>query len=547
MTMAFAPILWTPQASADNTGVPDLTTLAGIEIPNPVSGAIVYVNDTGGGPSTGDFYYLSLANGAAVSLPNVVNTSLGTTARWIKSNITSNSASPSALTYLSQPNWFIDPINGNDANAGFPSSAPIKTLAELQRRWGINGTLNPTGGICTVMIVNSLPSTDPLTRIPNVLGGKILAFQGTPVQQSTGNITTATAPAGNASWILNAAFSGGIAANLERRLRITSGGNAGNIVWIKKDLGASNARVTEPANSFVPPVSNAGGFPTLGVIANGDAYAIETLPNITLACETANVDTNSLIVFTDLTVASRGGFGCSGAVFFYDCLFNTGFTPTAFPVAPALSVLCNCNAKTSGGNLGGVVAGPGSQIQVFAGGSTSAHEVLAYGVSGGLLLVDMRAVAQDGGMGVVAGQGGALLFGTARTYDATNHAINNPDGSGLVVDPSGTVVVKQVDDTSTFIKGSGHSGHGAFIASGGMLAMSATAQGNTTVTGTAGDFDLNAGTATVKSIDYTSNALTVAIAQTWANLVAALPAGFGGTAVNIATNARIVSQAAAHP
>lgn len=75
------PSVWNPMASA--TVVTDLATLEGVNIPIGVDGLVVFVE------STNDYYWFSLASGAAVDGFNVVTTSRGGASRWIKSGITS--------------------------------------------------------------------------------------------------------------------------------------------------------------------------------------------------------------------------------------------------------------------------------------------------------------------------------------------------------------------------------------------------------------------------------------------------------------------------
>lgn len=78
------PSVWQPIAAANN-GVPTGAYLAGIKIPVPQDGIYVWVIDpAGGGPSTGNFYILSLLSGAIVDGFNVIETSIGGLTRWIR-------------------------------------------------------------------------------------------------------------------------------------------------------------------------------------------------------------------------------------------------------------------------------------------------------------------------------------------------------------------------------------------------------------------------------------------------------------------------------
>src|SRR5258706_8155736 len=85
----FATGAWNAYSNATFTGVPDISYLSGLQIPQPFEGFLVYVVDTGGGPGSGDYYYLSLTSGAPLALPTVVATERGGATRWLKTGITS--------------------------------------------------------------------------------------------------------------------------------------------------------------------------------------------------------------------------------------------------------------------------------------------------------------------------------------------------------------------------------------------------------------------------------------------------------------------------
>lgn len=77
------PSVWSPAPSAAD-GVPNLSYLSGVQIPVPEDGIAVFVTDTGGGPTSGANYRLSLLSGAVIAPPLVVGTFLGGATRWLQ-------------------------------------------------------------------------------------------------------------------------------------------------------------------------------------------------------------------------------------------------------------------------------------------------------------------------------------------------------------------------------------------------------------------------------------------------------------------------------
>lgn len=165
-------------------------------------------------------------------------------------------------TVIAQASWYVDSVNGNDQNAG-TVTAPLKTLAELQKRWEAKKTLGAT------TITLSGATTEALT-LQATLGGT-LTVSGTPTIIYAGTVGAYQAQAvPNDARLTDAGIgaAGGWSANVQRRLRLTSGAGAGAIAWVLKDLGSNVARVSQ----FVL-MTGAAANP-----APGDSYVIETLP-----------------------------------------------------------------------------------------------------------------------------------------------------------------------------------------------------------------------------------------------------------------------------
>ena len=89
-----------------------------------------------------------------------------TAKRWIQTSETSHCLDSAFLT---QNEWHINPVTGNDTNTGKTAATALKTYAQWQLRVGTWTILSPTGGKVTIFIDNDLPVDDPIT-LRNFLG-----------------------------------------------------------------------------------------------------------------------------------------------------------------------------------------------------------------------------------------------------------------------------------------------------------------------------------------------------------------------------------------
>lgn len=77
----------------------------------------------------------------------------------------------------STPAWFIDPVAGNDSNAGTSSAHPLKTWLELIRRYG---TYSPTfrTTVTITFLSSQADNSDPVILSPVLANGASLILQG---------------------------------------------------------------------------------------------------------------------------------------------------------------------------------------------------------------------------------------------------------------------------------------------------------------------------------------------------------------------------------
>lgn len=176
--------------------------------------------------------------------------------------------------YLTQTDWFIDPVNGNDANDGATAATALQSPGEIARRW--NGRVfSPL-----VMTVNVTYLAGTYTE-PLVLSGcafimpTTVTIQGVMVQQYSGSISVFTNanPGGNVRSQLQDNAMPNFAVHAQRRLRMTSGGAVGQCTFVCPTAGGG------------PTIANVGQFTASSVstqtnpLAN-DTYVIETFASV---------------------------------------------------------------------------------------------------------------------------------------------------------------------------------------------------------------------------------------------------------------------------
>ena len=169
--------------------------------------------------------------------------------------------------FLTQSTWYVDSVNGNDANTGATAGTALKTLAELTRRFQARLLAQDT----TINLSGTF--TNFLSLRCSITQGKTLTVQGTMTQASAGSITAAFvayAPATNVDAKLTDATQTW-ATQVDRRIRMTSGAAADSIAWVLKDLGANVARVSQFVLRGI-----AGNSGKMVTPAQNDTYVVET-------------------------------------------------------------------------------------------------------------------------------------------------------------------------------------------------------------------------------------------------------------------------------
>lgn len=418
-------------------------------------------------------------------------------------------AGPSdAFDVASQPDWVVDPVNGNDGFSGVPGS-PLKTLSEWVRRASSVDRL--TASSMTVTILSSLNAGDYPMGVIRV-GNCNLVIQGSPTPVQTGTYTTVVQcnPATNVPYsITDTALSSASfwsahvsnTASVGRRLRTTSGPNVGNVVWPAKDLGAKSCRVSAPMVLDL----DAGSFAaTLGALTTGDPYVLEQIPMTNGMAVTFLTDQNE--------GASKGSssFGQARVVFkdlgfpgIDQSLFTTpGVIRSNHDVADFCAQVaffgCDVGAQIMAGSV--YCCNCRFNYQEFSNGQSTIHAGLAAVQFGGIeyhagsrsCSLDLRFLIQGSGLGPgLAIHGGSYpqfssfgIFDCTHGIDMYNHGLELSTGL-----------------SSYEIFGSGNSGFGIRFISGAFGKFS-SASGTRTLTGTSGDLRVGTVTRTWGQVPY---------------------------------------------
>jgi hypothetical protein len=222
---------------------------------------------------------------------------------------------------VTQTAWFVDPVNGNDANNGQTAATALKTDAERQRRIGPAPFW--TQAEYHIRYLNDLPTTDPVLIVGQLvnpatniyLHGNQVSGQGKAVLASLAvdaitaqNTATNTPLKFTSNGIVTSWTADGL---LNQRCRMTSGAGLGGYVWPMLDLGAKQAQMSETEATAPSSFSNPFTFPTTAFLpALNDTFVVESL--VTLGA-----------VYVDLT---GGSSGASTNAVILDSLAFTGYT-----------------------------------------------------------------------------------------------------------------------------------------------------------------------------------------------------------------------------
>lgn len=465
------------------------------------------------------------ADGFAVVAPAVGS------GRWIRRGL-------GAEKWRAQSNWRIDAVAGDDEADG--NATPLKTQAELFRRWGPSPHLNPpaveysTGSPgrfyfpTIITLLTSLPQSDPHAmpdgiRLNN--NGRLI-FKGTVTTARTGTLSSVVAlnrSTNQAVSVTDTALTSW-SADICQRIRVTAGANAGSTGWVAKDLGSKAARISPPSKlNYDSDGDTRAAFVTVtpSTFSNSDAYALQTLPRMYWGLQphvNAGFERSSafgLVRYEDLEIATTSAHPVMGNLgnaysFFVGCKINgNGLFTGAYLRSSSNSAFLNCSFSD------GFLVYPQTEAVIVASG-LSLGDVFT-----GFVVLDADFLVQGAILRVTMG---ACRMGLVGVYDSPSDGcvVGSFDANHF---PGAGVTNVTSHYPAHLLYGSGNAGVGLRVGAGGQFCYASTIPA---ITGSGGDFRVGNSSLAFSGVD-----------QTWTNFAAAKPGGFGGSLVNLANLASL--------
>jgi hypothetical protein len=435
-----------------------------------------------------------------------------------------------AETFVRQTSWFIDPVNGNDANDGSTAATALKSDDERVRRMGENPVwfasayhLRYLNDIDTVTIGGRVA---PGTQI--FLHGSATDGQGQSILY-TGAVDAVVAlnRAGNQPIEItsNALPVSWAASGLVfSRIRLTSG-TIGAKGWALKDLGAKAARCSEfnVAGSYVFPFAEPTGAATPNA---GNTFVVERLTVIAklfihLNCgRTATASAQVIVESLDVGNEVLSGNAIVNAIF-DGCIVRNASTTNGLFGQLSLDA-CNLAGASAAPTTWNPPRAP--RIQIFGGCSTIAGTVNLQSLAVGVV---QRFISQGGRIVCVAPQAndvGGMGISQIGIFD---QAVAN----SMVV-KGGALVLS----TGFIIWGSGNNGFSIDIRPASQILYTSgglTVAANFPIVSAGGDVTMANGRSSIPAFDQAASAYTAVRVLSFANIVATVGAGgfcaVGGT------------------
>jgi hypothetical protein len=455
--------------------------------------------------SVKDYFIFNSTCSLAADGINIVQPTTGP-GRWLRECV----ASP---TWLQQAVWYIDPANGlaNDENNGLTSITPLKTIAELKRRFVM--PILPQVHM-TIYIQSNCPSSDPwniTAAIPTRSNGSdplpwILVIGATTIVHS-GTISGVTAK-NRATNTPNGIVDGSVSwtTYINKPLRITSSAipaHIGALSWVAKDNGSGSARVSTWYNY--------SGYSTLPGISGditpsiNDIYSALQFPNITIGKvdviqEGRDDSYSATLVFKNLITNGYSTFAAEYGLLFIECQINDA--PYTFNTVKCI----NCFSRDSYSPM------PGS-LMLYAG----LQIATTVPSMGSIVYMSLDNMSQGCQMAAI-GEAGTLRVDAACCFDSNMDGCDVHTGGFLYIHPFVDISVLG------YLWGSGNTNYGVNFHQGSKCVYSAIP----TITGNQGNFMVSDRT-TVRPFNDSTGAYASAVSCTWSNLAAATPGGFNNS------------------
>ncbi len=430
---------------------------------------------------------------------------------------------------ITDSDWYLDPVNGDDTNDGLSALTPCRTWAHIRDTiWGCGARLMQW---TYVHIMSSQPDdTDPL----DTLDGKLHTFYGLTFTaygyQSTvrsGTITALTTRNRdtNVPWdMTDSGQAGTWTTDLLQRVCIVGGDRDGDTAFVAKDLGTKKCRIS----GFVHHYDYAQSTPQVG-----DAYEVQALPSV------YNTTNSPAFVVEFEMVTMESQWLWRNVANYYDCIFVNYFDSRSSD-----STFYNCcfrsGLRAFERSSAYIHSGLVAHIGIFVQGVLwLLHDVMMHDSTEGLLVLAGSHVRIHRFCiynSAVADGAGIIRIGGGYGDFTDEGGVQMLPGAGVV--EMFSTKVAGVDQADAALYGSGNTGPVVHAWTGGRF--SAPANRPPTVTGSgATNFWLHNST-TAHGWNSATAVYTAAISCTWTNLALSIGGGgFGGSAHNVGQDAHI--------
>lgn len=455
------------------------------------------------------------------------------------------------------PAWTVDALVGDDEAAGTPA-APIKTHAEFARRIGNFGQWKLQGNVTLtyVSIAAMPPATDPLPLddapfCDTPFGGTpfFLTIHGPPLEPKAGHggLVTAKTDRVRATNTENTVTTTGIldATDIGLRLQITAGPRAGAMTYVDSILGANQAAVSEWEITDITPTVfvDTHVFPSA---VGADPTQVFLAGKIFVDSARIRGGSQGSLLFVDLDIGPINDgdpvqyFADGAGLMWNRCRHLGGEVAHYSRLREGLTgafwgLMYELNCYSQRNNVWRL----GSEQENAINGGLY-HALVFAGASAGLQwdadAKCARLVAFGAINAVGSSEGGFLIVGAGSCFRSQVSAFNCGGESELALNVLFYGVAAMYGQANT-IAGVQTEGHVAY--------QSGHAPGFTVTGAPATDFQLNGDGVGFYFDNPTATFLPAGgIPTTWANFVAAQPAGFGGQAHGPRSSVEIVPQTA---
>lgn len=431
---------------------------------------------------------------------------------------------------MAQLNWYIDPINGNDANDGASATTALRTDDERQRRMGENPIWS--AGDYHIFYLNDI---DKVVLRGRRIGSAAIFVHGsaTPgngqsiLYSGTIDALTTLSPSTNQPWQIT---SNGLPVSwtasglIDGRIRDTTAGtNLGAKGWAIKDLGGKQARCSYflRANTYVTPLTI--GLLTTKSPALNDTFVVERLTKInslmvSVQGQQQNANPPFCVVFESLDIGNDRSIAFTSAndqVLFDGCNIYMSAAETSTAAAGGFLVFASCRITS------------GSSFAEFVNGATFGR------VAGGYCTIKLLCLTSSTRWVIdhfiMQGTAAQIIFGmTGASGDDPGWLI----GELAIFDVTTGRACVQVCDASALVTstgivwGSNNSLPAFFIYPGASLKYAGSVAANFVITNSSGsDFKFSNGRTSVRAFDDGGGTYTAARSMTFANLATNIAGG----------------------